>query len=126
DVAEVALELGLAGIIATNTTIAREGAVVHVQETGGLSGKPLRARATEVIRYLYRRTEGKLPLIGVGGISSAADASERPRAGASLLQFYTGLIYEGPYLPRRINAGLLSLMERDGVGHVSDLVGTDT
>jgi dihydroorotate dehydrogenase len=125
DVAEVALELGLAGIIATNTTVAREGAAAGVRETGGLSGRPLRARATEVLRYLYRRTEGRLPLIGVGGIFTAEDAYERIRAGASLVQFYTGLVYEGPYLPRRVNAGLLRLMARDGVQRLSDLVGTD-
>ncbi|HZO88616.1 MAG TPA: quinone-dependent dihydroorotate dehydrogenase [Chthonomonadaceae bacterium] len=125
DVAEVALELGLAGIIATNTTIAREGAFAGMEQAGGLSGKPLRERATEVISYLYRRTEGRLPLIGVGGIFTAEDAYARLRAGASLVQLYTGLIYEGPYLPRRINQGLLRLMERDGVGHISEVIGVD-
>lgn len=124
DVVEVALGLGLAGIIATNTTIRREGSVSDVEQTGGLSGKPLRARANEVIRYLYRRSEGKLPLIGVGGIFTAEDAYERIKSGASLLQLYTSLIYEGPYLPRTLNEGLLRLMERDGVAHLSELVGT--
>jgi dihydroorotate dehydrogenase len=123
DVAEVALELNLAGLIATNTTIAREGALESVQQAGGLSGKPLRDRATEVIRMLYRRTEGHLPLIGVGGIFTAEDAYARFQAGASLVQFYTALVYEGPYLPRHINQGLLRLMERDGVGHISEVVG---
>ncbi len=126
DVVEVALGLGLAGIIATNTTIRREGSVSNVEETGGLSGKPLRERANEVIRYLYRRSEGKLPLIGVGGIFTAEDAYERIRSGASLVQIYTSLIYEGPYLPRTLNEGMLRLMERDGVGHLSELVGTAT
>ena len=124
DVVEVALEVGLAGIIATNTTIRREGSVADVEQTGGLSGKPLRERANEVIRYLYRRSEGKIPLIGVGGIFTAEDAYERIRSGASLLQLYTSLIYEGPYLPRNLNEGLLRLMARDGVGHLSELVGT--
>ncbi len=124
DVVEVALAVGLAGIIATNTTIRREGSVADVEQTGGLSGKPLRERANEVIRFLYRRSEGKLPLIGVGGIFTAEDAYERIRSGASLLQIYTSLIYEGPYLPRNLNEGLLRLMARDGVGHLSELVGT--
>lgn len=124
DVVEVVLEKKLSGIIATNTTLAREGALSTVEANGGLSGKPLRARATEVIRFLYRCTEGKLPLIGVGGIFSAEDAYERLRAGASLVQLYTGLVYEGPYLPKRINQGLLKLMERDGVKHIFELVGT--
>jgi dihydroorotate dehydrogenase len=123
DVAEVALELEIAGIIATNTTIEREGAVAGVQQTGGLSGKPLRQRATEVVRTLYRRTEGRLPLIGVGGIFSAEDAYARIQAGASLVQLYTSLVYEGPFLPRHINQGLLRLMERDGVSHLSEVVG---
>lgn len=123
DVVEVALEQGLAGIIATNTTIAREGRVSGLQESGGLSGRPLRDRAQDVMRYLYRRTEGRLPLIGVGGIFTAEDAYERIQAGASLVQIYTGFIYEGPTLPRRINEGLLRLMKRDGVGHISEIIG---
>jgi dihydroorotate dehydrogenase len=124
DVVAVALELGLAGIVATNTTISREGAVANVEQTGGLSGKPLRERANEVMRFLYRETQGRLPLIGVGGIFTAEDAYERIRSGASLVQLYTGMIYEGPFLPRRINEGLLRLMERDGVTNIAELVGT--
>lgn len=123
DVAEVALELQIAGIIATNTTITREGEVAGVTQTGGLSGKPLRDRATEVLRFLYRRTEGRLPLIGVGGIFTAEDAYTRIQAGASLVQLYTALVYEGPFLPRHINQGLLRLMDRDGVRHLSEIVG---
>ncbi len=125
DVAEVALELQLAGIIATNTTIRRDGPTAHVESVGGLSGKPLRDRAATVIRFLHCRTQGRIPLIGVGGIFTAEDAYARLRAGASLVQIYTGLIYEGPYLPRRINEGLLKLMERDGVNRVADIVGID-
>ncbi len=123
DIVEVALEVGLAGIVATNTTIAREGAMAAVEQTGGVSGAPLRERATEVIRFLHRATEGKLPLIGVGGIASAEDAYARMRAGASLIQLYTAMVYEGPFLARHINAGLLRLMQRDGVAHISEIVG---
>ena len=123
DVVEVALTQQLAGIIATNTTISREGALENVENNGGLSGKPLRSRATEVIRFLYRHTQGKLPLIGVGGIFSAEDAYERIQAGATLVQIYTGFVYEGPLLPRRINDGLLKLMERDDIKNISELIG---
>lgn len=123
DVAQVVMELNLSGIIATNTTIEREGATASIQQEGGMSGKPLRDRATEVIRKLYRCTEGKVPLIGVGGIFTAEDAYARIQAGASLIQFYTALVYEGPFLPRTINQGLLQLMERDGVENIADLVG---
>ena len=126
DVVEVALVQQIAGIIATNTTIAREGALQHVENNGGLSGKPLRARAVEVMRFLYRQTQGKLPLIGVGGIATAEDAYERFQAGASLVQIYTALVYEGPLLPRCINANLLKLMERDGVKHISEVIGSRT
>lgn len=124
-VAEVARDLKLAGIIATNTTIAREGPVAGVQETGGLSGKPLRDRATEVLRLLYRKTQGQMPLIGVGGIFSAEDAYARIRAGATLIQIYTALVYEGPFLPQRINEGLLRLMDRDGVTNLQEIRGVD-
>lgn len=123
-VADVAGEQGLAGIIATNTTIAREGTLAHVEEQGGLSGRPLRQRATEVIRRLYQRTQGAIPLIGVGGIFTPEDAYERIRAGASLIQIYTSLIYEGPFLPRRINEGLIQLLERDGIANIAQAVGT--
>lgn len=125
DVVAAAFETGVAGIIATNTTIARGGALPESSESGGLSGAPLRERACAVIRYLYRRTEGSIPLVGVGGISTAADAYARVRAGAALVQLYTALIYEGPFLPRRINRGLLRLMDRDGVKRISDAVGTE-
>lgn len=124
DVTEVALEVGIAGIIATNTTIDRPGTAARVTEAGGLSGRPLRDRANAVLQYLYRRTEGQLPLIGVGGIFTPEDAYERIRSGASLVQLYTALIYEGPFLPRALNEGLLKLMDRDGVKTIAELVGT--
>ncbi|MCX6381813.1 MAG: quinone-dependent dihydroorotate dehydrogenase [Armatimonadetes bacterium] len=126
DVVEVALENGLAGLIATNTTIAREGATEEMELPGGLSGKPLCEKSLEVLRYLYRQLQGRLPIIGVGGISSAEEAYARIKAGASLVQVYTGMIYEGPFLPRKINQGLLRLMERDGIKSIADAVGVES
>jgi dihydroorotate dehydrogenase len=113
----------LDGIVATNTTTSRAGLTTGIAEPGGLSGRPLRQRSTEVIRYVYRRAEGRIPLIGVGGIFSAEDAYEKICAGATLVQLYTGLIYRGPRLPHRINVGLLRLLQRDGLTHVSQAVG---
>jgi dihydroorotate dehydrogenase len=114
----------LDGIIATNTTIGREHLTMSTSEPGGLSGRPLRQRSTEVVRYLYRRAQGRIPIIGVGGIFSADDAYEKICAGASLVQLYTGLIYRGPSLPRHINAGLVRLLQRDGLTHLSEAVGS--
>ncbi len=105
DIVELVTESGIAGVVATNTTISREGLrsnPARVQEAGGLSGKPLRARATEVIRYLARKSGGRFPIIGVGGIHSPADAMEKMEAGAALVQLYTGFIYEGPGLIKSI------------------------
>ena len=96
----VIAEFGLAGIIATNTTLARPGFFSTVNETGGLSGKPLRRKSTEVVNYISRATEGKLPIIGVGGISDPASAAEKLDAGATLVQVYTGMIYRGPFFAR--------------------------
>ena len=112
DILEIALETKLSGLVATNTTISRdnlstEPAYVASLGAGGLSGKPLRARATEVIRYLHQKSDGGLPIIGAGGIHSAADAQEKLDAGASLIQLYTGFIYEGPALVSRINRSLV-------------------
>ncbi len=123
EVVDVALDVGIAGIIATNTTIGRSGSFDRISETGGMSGRPLRSRANDVIRYLFRVTRGRLPLIGVGGIFTPEDVYERIKSGASLVQLYTSLIYEGPFLPRTLNEGLLKLMERDGVKCVAELVG---
>lgn len=95
------------GIIATNTTLSREGLTdPHKNETGGLSGQPLTARSTEIIAYIARQTTGKLPIIGVGGIRTAAEAQAKLEAGASLLQLYTALVYEGPGVAGRILCGL--------------------
>jgi dihydroorotate dehydrogenase len=111
EIVEVALLRNLAGIVATNTTIARPAtgdltASLLYRETGGLSGQPLRARSTEVVRHLRRQAEDRLTLIGVGGIASAADAWEKVLAGASLVQVYSGLVYEGPSLVGDIVEGL--------------------
>ncbi len=126
EIAHVALATGVAGLIATNTTIMRpETLRSSIREEGGLSGKPVAPRALEVLRLLFRTVEGKLPLIGVGGIFSAGDAYVRIRAGASLVQIYTGLIYEGPMLPRRIVQGLRRLLARDGISHIRNAVGRD-
>jgi dihydroorotate dehydrogenase len=110
-VADLALAIGLDGIVATNTTIRRDGLAsprdaVERAGAGGLSGEPLRARALEVIRLLRGRVGDRLTLIGVGGISTVEDARERLAAGADLLQAYTAFIYEGPFWPRRINAAI--------------------
>ena len=112
DILEIAHETKLSGLVATNTTISREGlhtdaAQVAALGAGGLSGRPLRARATEVIRYLHQKSDGGLPIIGSGGIHSAADAQEKLGAGASLIQLYTGFIYEGPGLVSQINRALV-------------------
>lgn len=125
DVLRVALAHPIAGIVATNTTLTRPPTLRGAarQESGGLSGEPLRERSTEVIRAIYRRSEGRLPIVGVGGIASAADAVEKLRAGASLLQLYTGLIYEGPAIVRAINGGLLRYLDTNGVTTVGALVG---
>ncbi|HYP17495.1 MAG TPA: quinone-dependent dihydroorotate dehydrogenase [Opitutus sp.] len=90
-------EFGFDGIIATNTTLARPGPFASVNEAGGLSGRPLRRRATEIINYIARGTNGRLPIIGVGGIEDCASAAEKLDAGATLVQIYTGMIYKGPF-----------------------------
>ena len=123
DVVEAVQTCALDGIIATNTTTGREGLTTKITESGGLSGRPLRQRSTAIIRYVYRRAQGHLPIIGVGGIFSAEDAYEKICAGASLVQLYTGLIYRGPGLPHRINVGLVCLLQRDGLTHLSQAVG---
>lgn len=110
DIIAIIRDTGIDGVIATNTTIAREGlnSDTHLlEQQGGLSGKPLKDRATEVIRFLHRESGGGFPIIGVGGIHSAEDALEKLQAGASLVQLWTGFVYEGPGLIRRINRSLL-------------------
>ncbi|MCB2378907.1 quinone-dependent dihydroorotate dehydrogenase [Hymenobacter sp. BT635] len=113
DILTIAAETRLSGLVATNTTIARDGLNTDPGQlaavgAGGLSGRPLRQRSTDVIRYLHRHSAGGLPIIGVGGIGSAADALEKLAAGASLVQLYTGFIYEGPALVKRINQAVVA------------------
>lgn len=120
------MEAGVDGVIATNTTLSREGLKSEkAGETGGLSGRPLQSRSTEIIRRIYRQTGGKLPIIGSGGIFTSKDAYDKIRAGASLIEIYTALIYEGPEVNRRLHAGLRQLMRRDGFRHISEAVGAD-
>lgn len=108
DVIEIIMETRLAGVIATNTTLSREGLKsIHKEEIGGLSGKPLTQRSTEVIAYIHQKSNGQFPIIGVGGIHSGADAIEKIKAGASLVQIYSGFIYKGPSLVKEINQEIL-------------------
>ena len=108
DIIDITKTTKIAGVIATNTTISREGLKSEKKsETGGLSGKPVRERSTEVIRFLSENSNKAFPIIGVGGIHSAKDAQEKLDAGANLIQIFTGFIYEGPGLVKRINKGLL-------------------
>ncbi|MBW4559673.1 MAG: quinone-dependent dihydroorotate dehydrogenase [Mojavia pulchra JT2-VF2] len=134
DIIELAKTYQIAGIIATNTTIRRDllktqiitqtGKTVQ-EEAGGISGAPLRDRSTEVIRFIWQQTQGQLPIIGVGGIFSPEDAWEKITAGASLIQVYTGWIYEGPMMVRRILKGLLSYLEQSGLTSINEAVGLE-
>jgi len=108
DIIDIVSETKIDGVIATNTTIARDGLVSeNKKETGGLSGKPLTSRSTEVIKFLSQKSNKAFPIIGVGGIHSAKDALDKMEAGASLVQLYTGFIYEGPALIKKINKVLI-------------------
>ena len=122
-VADIAIFHGCAGIVATNTTIARPDEDKVLNEAGGLSGKPLCVRSTEVIHLLYSHTEGKLPIIGVGGISDSETAWEKICAGASLLQLYSSLIFEGPGVNKSINNGLIKKLNEYGYNSLSEAVG---
>ncbi|NUR61285.1 MAG: quinone-dependent dihydroorotate dehydrogenase [Catenulispora sp.] len=126
-VADLALELGLAGIIATNTTIGREGLKsapekIEAAGGGGLSGAPLKARSLEVLKRLRERTDGRLALISVGGVETAADAWQRLVAGADLVQGYTGFVYEGPAWASRINRGIAEKVRSGGYTSLRDAV----
>ncbi len=127
DIAEVVLELGVDGLIATNTTINRPDTLKSTRrnETGGLSGRPLFSPSTEVLRDMYRLTNGKIPLVGVGGVASGWDAYAKIRAGASLVQLYTALIYQGPALVNKINQELVGLLFKDGFASITEAVGAD-
>ena len=127
-IVDVVQRLGIDGIIATNTTISREDLRTDAQRVaacgeGGLSGKPIKTRSTKMIADLYELTRGRIPLIGVGGIFTAEDAWEKITAGASLVQLYTGFIYQGPNIAREINEGLAKILAREGLKNISDAVG---
>ena len=130
-VADLALALGLDGVVATNTTIARSGLLTATDDVaalgaGGLSGRPLRERSLAVLRRLRARVGDRLVLVAVGGIESPEDAWARIRAGATLVQLYTGFIYGGPLTPRRLARGLARLARQAGYARVQDAVGADS
>lgn len=110
----------LSGLIATNTTTDRSGLQTPIDEAGGLSGKPLRARSLEVLQYLHARLQGRLPIVSVGGIFSAEDVWERLASGATLVQVYTGFVYEGPFMLKKLCRGLLQHMEQKGVRNLEE------
>jgi dihydroorotate dehydrogenase len=129
EILELVEPRNIAGIVATNTTISRpeskdEDLKRVYAETGGLSGRPLSRRSTEVIRHLYAQTNGELPIIGVGGIFTAADAWEKITAGASLVQIYTGMVYEGPGVAGEIVRGLIARMQEAGIKDLKEAVGS--
>ena len=126
-IVEIAVRHETAGIIATNTTVSLNGlktSGVARFGDGGLSGSPLRQRASDVIRRIYTLTNGRLPIIGVGGIFSPEDAFEKIAVGASLVQAYTGFIYGGPGFAKIINAGLAGLLRKRGFSRVDEAVGS--
>lgn len=126
EIADVLMYEKIDGIILTNTTLGRPGILPQkfANEKGGLSGAILTEKSNEVTRNFYKLTKGRIPIIGVGGISNAEDAYERIKSGASLVQLYTSMIFKGPDIAKDINDGLLKLMERDGVSSVTDLIGS--
>ncbi len=114
------------GIVATNTTLRRDGLASQARdEAGGLSGRPIYAQAVRIVGRLRRLTGGRLPIIGVGGIFTAEDAYAMIKAGASLVELYTGFVYGGPALPRTIARGLLSLLDRDGLKSIAEATGAE-
>ncbi|MFM8829127.1 MAG: dihydroorotate dehydrogenase (quinone), partial [Actinomycetota bacterium] len=129
DAVDLAGELGLSGVVLTNTTITRDGLsnpdVPAAAEQGGLSGPPLRARAGEAVRVAARRASGDMVIIGVGGVMDADDAWDRLAGGASLVEVWTGLVYRGPLIARDITLGLMHRMRAEGVSHISEVVGSD-
>lgn len=122
-ITDIAQRLHLAGIIATNTTISRENLKTKTNETGGLSGKPLQKISNDVIKKIYQYSNGKLPIIGVGGIFTAEDAFAKIACGASLLQAYTGFIYQGFGFAREINSGLAEILKEKGFASLDEAVG---
>ena len=126
DIVEISMKNRISALIVSNTTITRPALKSRfASESGGLSGAPLRELAQQRLRDFRKSSAGKIPLIGVGGIASAADAYARIRAGASLVQIYSALVYRGPGLAKAINGGLIRLLERDGFATISDAIGVD-
>lgn len=127
ELAQAALDSGIDGLILTNTTLARPADLPEkfAAEKGGLSGAPLKEKSTEIIHNFYALTKGQIPIIGVGGIENAADAYDKIKAGASMVQLYSALVYHGPYLAHEINEGLLKLLQKDGYTHISEAVGAN-
>ncbi len=127
EIIDVVEQVKLNGIVATNATAFRREGLKSPNgaEPGGLSGRPITKAVTQFISHIYRTTRGRLPIIGVGGIFDANDAYDKIKAGADVVQIYTGWIYEGPGAVKRINRGLLRLLERDGLSHISEAVGRD-
>jgi len=126
-VVETALDAGITGIIATNTTVARPASLTSplAAETGGLSGAPLRDAALTTLRHVARLTDGRIPIISVGGISTAADVYTRLKAGASLVQLYTAMVYYGPAIAAHVSWALAGLMRRDGVSDIRHVIGIE-
>jgi dihydroorotate dehydrogenase len=130
DIVDITERRKLAGLVATNTTVTRPDQVAPAlqkiyRETGGLSGRPIKSRSTEIIRHLHRQTSGRVPIIGVGGIFTAEDAWEKIIAGASLLQVYTGMVYEGPWIVPAIVNGLLERLRQAGLRGLEDAIGCE-
>ncbi len=125
EIIEVVDAVKLNGIVATNATAFMRDKLksIHGPEPGGLSGRPITAMVTSFIAHIYKITRGRVPIIGVGGIFNAEDAYEKIKAGANAVQIYTGWVYEGPGAVKRINQGLLRLLKRDGLKHISEAVG---
>jgi dihydroorotate dehydrogenase len=123
-VVDISLKLNLSGIIATNTTIKRENLKTKIDESGGLSGKPLQDLSNEVIQKIYKYSKGKLPIVGVGGIFTAEDAFEKIASGAALIQAYTGFIYKGFGFARDINSGLSKILRERGFNSLDEAIGT--
>ena len=127
DVANVVMETGIDGLIVSNTTNARPESLLsqHKHETGGLSGAPIKDHSTECIRTMYKLTKGNIPIIGVGGVGSGRDAYDKLKAGASLVQIYSMMVYEGPGVVSRIRKELADIIVENGYERVEDVVGAD-
>lgn len=126
DIADIILKHEMDGLIVSNTTLSREGLTSDQKdEAGGMSGKPLFEFSTEVLSKMYKLTEGKIPLIGVGGVSNGEEAYAKIKAGASLVQVYSALVYNGPKLAEKINLELNELLRKDGFSNITEAIGSD-